>query len=280
MVDGTMDGPPQTETPSRCEGVSRYARRSVPDAREDHATVSGPASQPALAALLGAARLRTYASVTGGDLARAGDLYLWATQLAGALHAQLSFVEIAVRNAIDTRLGELALLDGSLSDWTTEGATPEAVYTLLRRQLADARSRASVAAAERGTRHQRSGEGATHDDVVAQLMFGAWVKLIRPVSRTESAGRQQRLWRDTLRHAFPNAPGDDAGRIAIGKQLETLRRLRNRVAHHDNLLEVDVRHRMNGMLSVLATIDDEYPSLAASKSTLRRLAREDPRRAW
>lgn len=74
--------------------------------------------------------------------------------------------------------------------------------------------------------------------------------------------------------------GDDAGRIAIGKQLETLRRLRNRVAHHDNLLEVDVRHRMNGMLSVLATIDDEYPSLAASKSTLRRLAREDPRRAW
>lgn len=95
MVDGTMDGPPQTETPSRCEGVSRYARRSVPDAREDHATVSGPASQPALAALLGAARLRTYASVTGGDLARAGDLYLWATQLAGALHAQLSFVEIA-----------------------------------------------------------------------------------------------------------------------------------------------------------------------------------------
>lgn len=275
-----MDGSRQTETPSQDEGVSRYTRRSMPDARDVHATDSGPASQPALAGLLGTARLRTYSSVSGDDLTRAADLYLWATQLAGALHAQLSFVEIAVRNAIDTRLRELALLEGARPDWTAEGATPAAVYALLRRQLIEARSRATVVAAERGVRHQRSGEGATHDDVVAQLMFGAGVKLIRPVSRTESAERQQRLWCETLHHAFPNSPGDDAGRVAIGKQLETLRRLRNRVAHHDNLLGVDVPHRMNGMLSVLATIDADYPRLAAAKSTLRRLAREDPRRAW
>lgn len=163
----------------------------MPDARAINATGSEPASQPALVRLLGAARLRTYASVTGGDLARAADLSLWATQLAGALHAQLSFVEIAVRNAIDPRLRELASLDGHGLDWTAAGATPETVYTLLRRQLAEARSRAAAVAADRGTRHRRSGEGATHDDVVAQLMFGAWVKLIRPVSRAESSERQR-----------------------------------------------------------------------------------------
>ncbi|MDR6972975.1 hypothetical protein [Leifsonia shinshuensis] len=144
------------------------------------------------------------------------------------MHAQLSFVEIAVRNAIDERLAE----------WNAAS------------------------------------------DVVAQLMFGTWVKIVRPLSPTESPSRQQFLWAAAVSHAFPHAPSGDDSRVAIGDQLDRLRRLRNRVAHHDNLLDVALKHRLNGMLSLLASLHPDYPPLAVARSTLRQLIGDDPRRTW
>ncbi|WP_166645315.1 MULTISPECIES: Abi family protein [Microbacteriaceae] len=237
-------------------------------------------SQPALQRLLGTARLATYLTAAKGDLNRAADLYLWVTQVSGALHGQISFVEIAVRNAIDAQLAIWNTARGFGADWTAAQGTADPLYTLLRKQLEDARGRADVEARERGSNHRRHGVAATHDDVVAQLMFGSWVKVIRPVSRTESPARQQRLWAAGVSLAFPHASSDDMSRIAIGDQLDTLRRLRNRVAHHDNLLEVALKHRLNGMLSLLAKLDPAYPQLAAARSTLRQLIKDDPRRAW
>ena len=115
---------------------------------------------------------------------------------------------------------------------------------------------------------------------MAQLMFGAWVKLIRPISASESGAPQRALWAGVLSQAFPHADQTDAGRLAIGAQLETMRQLRNRVAHHDNLLGVDVRHRQNGVLSLLSKVDPVLPNLAVARSPLRRLIRDDPRRTW
>ncbi len=238
------------------------------------------AKQSGLGALLGSARLATYRDAAGGDPDRATDLYLWVTELSGALHAQLSYVELAVRNAIDPQLAGWNDAQGHGREWTADGAAAPLLYQLLRKPLQDARKWAEKEAAERHPQHPRHGAGVTHDDVVAQLMFGAWVKLIRPISRSESSAPQQRLWADVLRHAFPHAERSQQGRTALGSQLESMRRLRNRVAHHDNLLEVDVRHRLNGILSLLSKVDPAFPALAATRSPLRRLVREDPRRAW
>lgn len=272
------DPPPRTRIPSLSEGIPGYARQSKPDARGHDATTVAAPSQAALERLLSGARLRPYLAATGGDLQRATDLYLWATQLAGALHAQISFVEIAVRNAIDAELAAWNAAAGGPREWSRAGGTADPLYSLLRRQLVDARNRADQQAYERGPGHHRHGEAATHDDVVAQLMFGSWVKLVRPVSTAESPARQRLLWDATVHRAFPNAARDEDSRVAVGDQLEMLRRLRNRIAHHDNLLGVDVRHRLNGMLALLAKVDDRYPPLAAARSTLRQLVREDPRR--
>lgn len=271
----------ETEIPPQSEGISRYARQSKPDARDHNATGSEQTSQPAsLERLVSRPRLKTYLDAADGNPDRAVDLYLWASQLAGALHGQISFVEIGVRNAVDVRLSAWNVPQGSTPDWSAAGATADPLYALLRRQLVDARNRAARDVSERRSTHPRRGTPATHDDVVAQLMFGSWVKLVRPVSRTESPTRQQVLWRDAIREAFPGAPQDDSGRRVIGHQLEMLRRLRNRIAHHDNLLGVETRHRLNGMLSLLAKLDPTYPSLAASRSNLRQLIRDDPRRWW
>lgn len=237
-------------------------------------------SQTALELLLGRARLAPYLSAASGDLTRATDLYLWATQLSGALHGQISFVEIAVRNAMDVQLASWNDAAGLGRDWSADNHTAEPLYSLLRKALKEARGRASREAAERDSGHPRSGASVTHDDVIAQLMFGSWVVVVRPMSRTESSHRQEQLWREALAQAFPHAAAGDAGRVDIGNQLETLRRLRNRVAHHDNLLRVNVQHRFSSMLSLLSKLDPSYPTLATGRSTIRRLLREDPRRSW
>lgn len=237
-------------------------------------------TQRALEAFLGQARFATYLDAAGHDVARAQDLYLWATELSGALHAQLSYVELAVRNAIDAQLSAWNAAQGYTSEWTAVGGAAPELYSLLRRQLATAREWAEREAGERHPSHPRHGVAVTHDDVIAQLMFGAWVKLIRPISSTESSETQKQLWADALGAAFPRAEQTERGRVAVGDQLETMRRLRNRVAHHDNLLAVNVPHRLNGILSLLSKVDGSFPRLAAARSPLRRLNREDPRRNW
>lgn len=234
--------------------------------------------QDELMRFLGQARLSTYLAAAGGDAGRAADLYLWATELSGALHAQLSFVELAVRNAIDRQLVTWNDAQGYGPGWTADGSAAPLLYQILRKPLNDARTWADKEAAVRHPRHPRHGLGVTHDDVVSQLMFGAWVKTIRPISQSESNDRQKQLWTEAMGGAFPHADQSDAGRQAIGAQLETMRQLRNRVAHHDNLLAVDIRHRQNGILSLLSKVDPALPALAAARSPLRRLTREDPRR--
>lgn len=236
-------------------------------------------SQP-LESLLGAARFGTYVNAAGGDAQRALDLYLWATELSGALHAQLSFVEIAVRNAIDSQLASWNVAQHKGRDWTAPGQAAQLLYDLVGTPLNKARVFAAREAASRAPHHTRAAHGVTHDDVLAQLMFGTWVKIIAPISSTESSAKQRQLWVAAIHNAFPNTGSDDASRIAVGQQLETLRRLRNRVAHHDNLLHIQPARRFNDMLSLLAKIDSGYPAIAAARSSLRRLQKEDPRKTW
>jgi hypothetical protein len=221
-----------------------------------------------------------YMAAANGDLARAADVYLWATELAGALHAQISFVELAVRNALDSQIQAWNVAQGGPAEWTAAGAAQADLYSLLKGSLSQARDRAKSDAAMRGPHHPRHAAQITHDDMVAQLTFGTWVKVLRPLSTTESSARQELLWKDQLHHAFPHAGSDDAARSALGNQLDSIRYLRNRVAHHDNLLTVNVARRLRDMLSVLAKIDQDYATLAMARSTVRRLVREDPRRTW
>lgn len=221
-----------------------------------------------------------YVAAASGDLVRAGDLYLWATEMAGALHAQLSFVELAVRNAVDPCLSAWNVRQGGPAEWTARGAAQGDLYALLGRALREARNRADKEAALRAHGHPRHGAPVTHDDIVAQLMFGTWVKVLRPLSDAEASTRQESLWHDELNRAFPYADTSDSGRVSVGNQLDSLRYLRNRVAHHDNLLTVNFSRRLSASLSVLAKIDSDYPALAMARSNVRRLIREDPRRDW
>ncbi len=52
------------------------------------------------------------------------------------------------------------------------------------------------------------------------------------------------------------------------------------MAHHENLLSVDIRRRLRDMLGILALIDPKLPDLAMQSNRVRTLVRADPRRSW
>lgn len=246
-------------------------------------------AEEAFPVLLGTARHQAYVDAAGGNAQRAAELYEWSTKLAGAWHAHIGYIEVAVRNAIDR---ELAVWNASRTDdqgtpygpdWTVDGGADSLLYLTIGKPLNDARENARKEARRRPRRHARRGVPPNHDDVVAQLAFGSWSRLVtapQGPERPRANASQVLLWDQALHRAFPGAASGEPGRVWVGRQLEGVRRLRNRIAHHDNLLGVDTTARLNGSLALLALIHADFPDLVMGPNTLRQLAAADPRLQW
>ena len=232
--------------------------------------------------LAGSARFAPYLREAHGDIDRARELYLWAADLAGALFSTIAFVEVGLRDAMDRKLRAWNDQQGMDygEDWALrKGAAPLLYDLVTHKSLAVAQNFAREQSRLRPKTHPRRLAAVTHDDVVSHFMFGTWVYLIKP--RVWNQPQQcQQLWQECLSDAFPYADPSDLGREKLAGQLDRVRKLRNRVAHHENLLSVDIRRRLRDMLGILALIDPKLPDLAMQSNRVRTLVRADPRRSW
>ncbi|RUP76865.1 hypothetical protein D8M20_09905 [Corynebacterium propinquum] len=145
--------------------------------------------------------------------------------------------------------------------------------------MGQARKWARKESQRRGNGHTRKNAPPSHDDVIAQFTLGNWSNLLGE-ALPDHRSNAKRLWKECLHHAFPNAGIEDQWRENIGKKVERLTRLRNRVSHQENLLETNVRGRLNDLITVLRAIDTSYPSWTMEDSQVRRVAQEDPRKSW
>jgi len=59
------------------------------------------------------------------------------------------------------------------------------------------------------------------------------------------------LWRESLRHAFPNSSGR---RKQISSAMERVRKFRNRLAHHDSMINVDVPFEIRQVIELASFI--------------------------
>ncbi|MHC9675203.1 hypothetical protein ACQX0B_10445 [Corynebacterium diphtheriae] len=66
-------------------------------------------------------------------------------------------------------------------------------------------------------------------------------------------GKHEELWRETLHKAFPGA----GLRKDVTVLAEQIRKFRNRVAHHDSLLNIDVGFEMRAVFSLAEMINKE-----------------------
>ncbi|WP_433415165.1 hypothetical protein ACQP1V_36725 [Microtetraspora malaysiensis] len=196
-----------------------------------------PADAAHLRDLLSAARLGEYELAAGGEPDIAFRLHCWNTELAAAFYGPLQYLEIAVRNALHRQMAGIFQRD----DWWDH---PDAdLNSVAMAKIRDAkavvmRTRASV----------------PPDCVVAELVFGFWVSLLT------SGGRhnyERRFWRPALCRAFPGFRGR---RRDLHSDLDYLRVLRNRIAHHRPIYH---RHLRADHDTLLRTLDYVSPALAA-----------------
>ena len=199
--------------------------------------------------------------------------------MAAALQEVLSVTEVALRNTIDERLrvwNSQQVQRGITfnKDWTAQAAAP--LNSLTRDARKAARKHATEARDERPSHHARAGAPVTSDDVVAQLTFGLWPKLL-PTQDTASPNYSgsKLLWQQALQAGFPHAVNDPKG-IVLGSRARRLHGLRNRVAHMEPLFDVNIIARHTDALKVLGAISPAARDWCAGESRVRALYRECP----
>lgn len=183
-------------------------------------------------------RMAPYLVASGNDGTAALRLYEWNSAVAASFHRLLEQLEIALRNAAHRELSALA---GQPNWWDS----PVIVLT----NAGPAMIREARATVTRRGHHNRH-----PGDIVAALPFGFWVSLF---SSGRAGNYEMTLWRPGLRHAVPGFSGT---RNELHLRLDSLRLLRNRVAHHEPIFR---RHLAADHASVVGLLGDISPEFAA-----------------
>jgi hypothetical protein len=186
-----------------------------------------------LRAIASRERLEPYLRACRGDRSAAVRLYAWNIQVSAAFQAPLGCLEIEYRNALHYQLTALFGRD----DWWL--APNMLLHHTAQRIVADAVQEI-----------RRRGEPLTPARTVAELSFGFWVSLLG-----SGADYETRLWRPTLRHAFPGYRGR---RKPLHKEFDEVRRLRNRIAHHEPVHRRDLAADHEQVIRLLGYISPEY----------------------
>lgn len=156
------------------------------------------------------ARMGTYLSATGfGASATVIDIYVWNALVAGAFFSALYVCEIVVRNAVSQAL---ELKYGG--NWPWDGGFERTLPKWYKGELQSARKDIPIGS---------SGK------VIAELKFGFWCKMF-------AAAQEQHIWNAHLNTVFPYLPVPltvTGARQLLYEDMEVLRSLRNRIAHHE-----------------------------------------------
>jgi hypothetical protein len=186
-----------------------------------------------LRAIASRERLEPYLRACLGDRSAAVRLYAWNIQVSAAFQAPLGCLEVEYRNALHYQLSALFGRD----DWWL--APNILMHHTAQRMVADAMQEI-----------QRRREPLTPGRTVAELSFGFWVSLLG-----SGADYETRLWRPALRHAFLGYHGR---RRPLHQEFDEVRRLRNRIAHHEPIYRRDLVTDHLRIMRLLSYISPEY----------------------
>ncbi len=184
-------------------------------------------SAPQLDALenaLSAERLQPYLSLAKHDRRRAIRLYERNTALSQSLYGVLQGLEITLRNSFHSTLSAKLCTSAWYNSWPL--AAPQA----------DQLRRAGVSLL-------REGKPLDPGRIVAELPFGFWTGLTGP--------HYAKLWNLHLAQAFPRRT---LQRTTAHQRLDEIRKLRNRIAHHEPILSRPLQKDFNRILDTVAWI--------------------------
>lgn len=213
---------------------------------------------------------------------KAIELYIWSAQLAGLFHTQISYVEVAVRNALNRELSSWnASQPGCTKRWTRQRERHPNLGDIMDSHDIG-RAVGLVKRSKVRTYHP------THDDVVAKLTLSFWVNLIKDSGQENQDRRRKFFWEQALHQAFPYAQENDEHgnldlektRLLVADQLSSMLTLRNRVAHHDNLLQIRHLNHVHRMYALLGRVGGQDLVNSVDMSQVRAHIDKDPRLMW
>ncbi len=189
---------------------------------------------------LSSARLSTYEKYTN-NLDEAIQLYWWNIQISSALFECISICEVLIRNTISQALIEL-----HGENWAMNKTFQASLVDKTRKSLQEA----------------INGVQST-DQVIAKLSFFFWQQFF-----TKRFDHQ--LWQGRLAKYFPNLmmPTLPEARKAIFDDLEKIRWLRNRIAHHEPIFNKDIE---NSYQTIQQLIAYQSPSIACQMNDWQRV---------
>lgn len=188
------------------------------------------ADATAIRDVLSAPRISTYMNAAGGDLEKAMLLYGWNARASAALMVPFHFTEVVIRNAVSD-----ALTTAYGPDWPWR---PAFANTLPHQTGASFNPKRELFRARSGQR--------TTGKVIADLKFAFWVSIF-------TQRHDGRLWDHHILGLFPQSSGMSARRLRrkIHGDLEEVRRLRNRVAHHEPIFDCNLEDHVGRMLELI-----------------------------
>ena len=193
-------------------------------------------------------RLSKYLLVTENDAEQALRLYVLNTKVSAAMMTDLHYVEVVLRNKLDR---ELAIKFGP--EWFKDSRFLA---------LVDGRSRAILSKAQKdAAKPWPKDEALPPGKVIAELTLGFWLQL------TDSK-LEHTLWVPCLHKAF--APRKAPKRAAFNQQVEKLRQIRNRVAHHEPIFHLDLLEAHRRILEVGTLLCPATANMMEKTSTVCR----------
>ena len=176
-------------------------------------------------------RLRPYLSRNVQDPLAALGAYAWNIALCESLYPALNGIEVALRNSINNA----AVREFNDEHWFRSRV----------------RDREQETVSRTGRRLNRFGRPLSPGDFVADLSFGFWVSLFD--SRYDGL-----LWPRLLSIVFPEMPRFQRSYKNISTRLERIRRLRNRVFHHEPIWHWrDLSQQHSDILETIGWISPE-----------------------
>ncbi len=208
-----------------------------------------------LATSMSRERLEAYrrAGADGALLAR----YLWNVMLSEALYPSMQYLEVALRNSLHTSISTAYGRD----DWYD--SSPSILAPRQQDAVADAKNILVT-----------DGKLQTPGRVVAELTFGFWTSLFNVAYETKPTGNPL-LWPRLLAPVFPHMPRRIRTRRMISRNLNDVRKLRNRVFHHEPIwhyARLAQQHAailtmigwINRDVRDMATLIDRFPDIHAT----------------
>lgn len=208
-----------------------------------------------------------YVNACSGDLEAALALYVWNARISQAFYLPIQIWEICLRNQMNRFLCRQFMGGG----WPYNDL--KAVRRLSgsdRQRLEDARKRQEAA---------HSVAQAPTDAIVADLSAGFWVSML---TRSYEARFK---WRWQLPLVFPNAPAnwrDKAAKTpqwdhaAAHRPCDRLLTLRNRIAHHEPIFDLDLQQRHDDAVLTIGAMSAAAANYQADYCTVKDVLAERP----